>query len=553
MLWLTGTKEPLVTSVEPWNSVRVTLKVSRESATLLQTLAQQQDPKLLDIGILSVQIEGSNPVGLDRPTEATSKLNATGDRVNVKVDSSVRSAANSTAHVGTCQSAVHRTVSHTSVSAVQEVTCSRQSGVTTSANLPWHPLVDQRTATTSSDDTACSWDPFGYNGLSVDPFQFSADDLLTRMLADVPAPKRRQRIRKGSATLSTHTPFLLSNPMSFTVHGDCSSKVQPSNAPYSVSCGTTFGIPSGTQSHAPLKTAHIENDRMGLSSGKRLSSPYSTHVSDLYSVNVDNCAVSSVSSHLLCSHPHQSISSAAGMMPLSLDSVMTVSNRAIMEARSADSDQPPVKRRHVKSRSLTGNHSTIRDVCNEGAVGDSGDASTPNHVNAVQATQMHLPPAAGSRSVGHSPRMLWSDAQQGHLVLPARYPNVDAYRFRLPCQQSCSWTHSNSSYMYSDVPVTGALPLVPDVQKPFSVAGSMAARPSFTPSLRHHSKCTVLLLVCVIFAFCRLIITIFSPLQSEMISTHVRNTLPHLTLIVLLHYLVRCCFVKTHNVSFTFL
>ena len=490
---MSGTEEPVVTSVEPWNSVRVTVKVSRESAALLQTLAQQQDTKLLDIGILSVQVEGSNPVCLDQPaevSEVSSKVNTAGGRVNA--DSSVLLSTNSSTVVGACQPAVHGSFSHTAVSTVQQVACSRAGGLTSSVNLSWHPLVDQRTAT-SSDDAGCSWDPFGYNGLSVDPFQFSADDLLTRMLADVPAPKRRQRMRKGSAASTTHLPFPLSSPVSLTAHEDCSSKVQPSDELYSV-------IPSGTQSHAPQVTTYFDKDRAAIGSGQQLTSPYSSLMNDLYNVRADNCGALSVGSRPLYNHPQQNISSAAGTLPLSLDSLMTVSNHAAMEARSTNSDHPPVKRRHVKSRNSTGSHGTVgtysavtemnqhlpfRDVCNEGAVGDT---VAQNNMNGVKSTEMQLPTTPDLRYAVRSPRMLWSDGQQGHPVLPAGYQNVDGYRFRLPCRQSCPWTQSNSSYMYNDVPVTGTLPFVQNVRKPFSFAGGVASRPSFTLSLPNNSK-----------------------------------------------------------------
>ena len=470
----------------------MTLKVSRESAALLQTLAQQQDPKLLDIGILSLQVEGSSPVCLDRPTEVSSKLNPAGSRVNV--DSSLRFATNSSTHVGDCQSAVRGPLSQTAVSSVQEVT-SRASGLTSSVNLSWHPLVDQRSAT-SSDDTNCSWDPFGYNGLSVDPFQFSADDLLTRMLADVPAPKRRQRVRKGSAASATHMPFPLSNPVSLAVHEDCSSKVQLPNELYAVTYGTTYGIPASTQSHVPEKTTYFDNDRKP--AGPQLASPFSSGVSDLCGARANNDGVLSTSAHPLYNHPQQNMSAAAGIMPLSLDSLMTVSNH------TDSSDQPPVKRR--KSRNSTGSHSAVstycaaseinqhspfRAVCNEAPV---SDAAAKNSVNVVNSAEMTLPVVPDSRYAVHSPRALWSDVRQGHPVIPTRYPNVDAYRFRLPCRQSCSWTQNNGSNMYSDMPTTGALPFVSDVRKPFSFAGGVASRPSFTVSLPNHSKYTLLLL-----------------------------------------------------------
>jgi len=476
-----GTKEPLVTSVEPWNSVRVTLKVSRESAALLQTLAQQQDPKLLDIGVLSVQVEGSSPVCLDRHLEATSKLGRTaGNRANA--DSSVCFANTSAALVGACHPAVHGLLPNTAGSVVQEAICSRSSGPASSINQSWHPLVDQRSAA-SSDDPTCSWDPFGYNGLSVDPFQFSADDLLTRMLADVPTPKRRQRVRKGCATSATHVPFLLSNP----VHEERSSKVQPSNELYSLTNSTTFGIPNGTQYHSSQKTGYVDKDRSAVGSSQQLTSPYSTQVNERYGVHIDNHAVSSLSSHPLYNLPQQNLSSAAGVLPMSLDSLMTVSNRAVKETRSANSDHLPVKRRHVKSRSAAGSHCAVSPY---GAVTDMNQQSTFRDLfnDTIKSPETHLPPNPSFRYAVHSPRALWSDAQQGRYVFPARYQNVDAYRFRPPYRQSCTWSNDNSSYIYNDVPVTGSSPFVPDVRKPFSVSGGIAARPSFTVSLPNHSK-----------------------------------------------------------------
>jgi len=485
-VYLSGANEPLVTSVEPWNSVRVTLKVSHESAALLQTLAQQQDPKLLDIGILSVQVEGGNPVCLDRPPEVSSKLNSGGSQVNV--DSSLRFATNVSA-LGACQSAVHAPRSQTAVSTVQQVACTRAGGLTSNVNLSWHPLVDQRPAA-SGDDAGCSWDPFGYNGLSVDPFQFSADDLLTRMLADVPAPKRRQRMRKSPAASATHTQFQSSNPASFGVHEDCSLKMQPLNELYSVSHGTAFGIPVGAQSQALQKSSYFDNDRTAVGSGSQLTLPYSSHVNDLYSAGADNGNMSSADCHPLYNHPRQSVCSAADMLPMSLDSLMTVSNHTV------SSDQPPVKRRHVKLRNSTVGHSTVAvseinqhspfrdDVCNEGTV---SEAVAKTNVNAVKSADMNLPGAADSRYAVHSARAFWSDPR--HPAVPVAYPNVDAYRFQLPCRQSYSQTQNSSSYMYSDMPVSRALPVVSDVRKPYSFAGGGLPRSSFSASLPSHSTC----------------------------------------------------------------
>lgn len=51
-----------VTKVEPWNSVRVTLNISKDAALNLQRLAEEDGQLLRDLGILSVQLHGNQSV-----------------------------------------------------------------------------------------------------------------------------------------------------------------------------------------------------------------------------------------------------------------------------------------------------------------------------------------------------------------------------------------------------------------------------------------------------------------------------------------------------------
>jgi len=51
-----------VKKVEPWNSIRVTLNITRDAAEHLRRLAEVGDQSLLDLGILSVQVDGDRIV-----------------------------------------------------------------------------------------------------------------------------------------------------------------------------------------------------------------------------------------------------------------------------------------------------------------------------------------------------------------------------------------------------------------------------------------------------------------------------------------------------------
>lgn len=57
-------KKLVVKKVEPWNSVRVTLKMPVDAAHKLKKLAEQRDRLLHEIGVLEVQIEGDKVISL---------------------------------------------------------------------------------------------------------------------------------------------------------------------------------------------------------------------------------------------------------------------------------------------------------------------------------------------------------------------------------------------------------------------------------------------------------------------------------------------------------
>lgn len=57
---LEDTDELIIKKVEPWNSVKVTVKIPKDAAERLKHLAaQNQGAALRSMGIMSIQLEGA--------------------------------------------------------------------------------------------------------------------------------------------------------------------------------------------------------------------------------------------------------------------------------------------------------------------------------------------------------------------------------------------------------------------------------------------------------------------------------------------------------------
>ncbi|ESN94182.1 hypothetical protein HELRODRAFT_163970 [Helobdella robusta] len=70
-----------VKKVEPWNSVRVTLKLPADAAYKLKHLAEQRDGILREMGVLAVQIEGDSAISLTMDSTSHSNTNVLNDNI----------------------------------------------------------------------------------------------------------------------------------------------------------------------------------------------------------------------------------------------------------------------------------------------------------------------------------------------------------------------------------------------------------------------------------------------------------------------------------------
>lgn len=73
-----GRRRFALKKVQPWNSVKVTLDIPKEAADRLRLLALQGNVRLMDLGILSVEIVGqSNAILLNPPTTKSNTTTTT--------------------------------------------------------------------------------------------------------------------------------------------------------------------------------------------------------------------------------------------------------------------------------------------------------------------------------------------------------------------------------------------------------------------------------------------------------------------------------------------
>jgi len=71
----TGRRRFALKKVQPWNSIKVTFDIPKEAADRLRLLAIEGNIRLIDLGIISVEIVGqSNTIPVNNPSTTTNSM-----------------------------------------------------------------------------------------------------------------------------------------------------------------------------------------------------------------------------------------------------------------------------------------------------------------------------------------------------------------------------------------------------------------------------------------------------------------------------------------------
>ena len=138
--------------MQPWNSVKVTFDIPKEAADRLHLLALQGNVRLIELGILSVEIVGqsnaivvnsstTNPNATATTTTTTTTPTTANPTTNSK-DLSVASASSSSSSASASTAVATATTVKTPVHSIESIPSSSSSLTTTTQNFAYDTKID---------------------------------------------------------------------------------------------------------------------------------------------------------------------------------------------------------------------------------------------------------------------------------------------------------------------------------------------------------------------------------------------------------------------------